>query len=165
MESGLYDTLQYPFNHLATDREVRLVRRCAERGVGFVAMKALSGGLVTDARAPFVYLSEFENVLPIWGFQHMWELEQLLKLSENPPKNDPEIQAVIEKDRAELVGAFCRSCGYCLPCPKRKRTIPSSPRSWLLWRKSTSPTPSAPSIARTLPPRAWPSTCPPSPAS
>lgn len=117
VESGLYDTLQYPFNHLATNREVRLVRRCAERGVGFVAMKALSGGLVTDARAPFVYLSEFENVLPIWGFQHMWELEQLLKLSENPPKNDPEIQAVIEKDRAELVGAFCRSYGYCLPCP------------------------------------------------
>ena len=117
VESGLYDTLQYPFNHLATDREVKLVRRCAERGVGFVAMKALSGGLVTDARAPFVYLSEFENVLPIWGFQHMWELEQLLKLSENPPKNDPEIQAVIEKDRVELVGAFCRSCGYCLPCP------------------------------------------------
>ena len=117
VESGLYDTLQYPFNHLATDREVALVRRCAERNVGFVAMKALSGGLVTDARIPFAYLSQFENVVPIWGFQKMWELEQVLGLAENPPALDDEIRALIAKDRSELVGAFCRSCGYCLPCP------------------------------------------------
>lgn len=117
VESGLYDTLQYPFNHLATDREVALVRRCAEKNVGFVAMKALSGGLVTDARIPFAYLSQFENAVPIWGFQKMWELEQVLGLSENPPVLDDEIRALIAKDRSELVGAFCRSCGYCLPCP------------------------------------------------
>ncbi len=24
---------------------------------------------------------------------------------------------LIEADRRELVGAFCRSCGYCMPCP------------------------------------------------
>ena len=29
----------------------------------------------------------------------------------------PEMQAEIAKDRAELAGAFCRSCGYCMPCP------------------------------------------------
>ena len=28
VESGLFDTLQYPFNHLATEREVALVNRC-----------------------------------------------------------------------------------------------------------------------------------------
>ena len=117
VESGLYDTLEYPFNHLATEREVALVRRCAERNVGFVAMKALSGGLVTDARIPYAYLSEFENVVPIWGFQQMWELEQVLGFSENPVPMTDELRALIAKDRAELVGGFCRSCGYCLPCP------------------------------------------------
>ena len=117
VESGLYDTLEYPFNHLATEREVALVRRCAEKNVGFVAMKALSGGLVTDARIPSAYLSEFENVVPIWGFQQMWELEQVLGFSENPVPMTDELRALIAKDRAELVGGFCRSCGYCLPCP------------------------------------------------
>ena len=117
VESGLYDTLEYPFNHLATEREVALVRRCAEKNVGFVAMKALSGGLVTDARIPYAYLSEFENVVPIWGFQQMWELEQVLGFSENPVPMTDELRALIAKDRAELVGGFCRSCGYCLPCP------------------------------------------------
>lgn len=28
----------------------------------------------------------------------------------------PELQAVIDHDRTELSGDFCRSCGYCLPC-------------------------------------------------
>lgn len=117
VESGLYDTIQYPFNHLATEREIALVRRCAEKNVGFVAMKALSGGLVTDARLPFAYLSQFENAVPIWGFQRMEELEQLLNLSEHPVGMSDEVRALIAKDRAELVGSFCRSCGYCMPCP------------------------------------------------
>ncbi|MBQ8973738.1 MAG: aldo/keto reductase [Clostridia bacterium] len=117
VRSGLYDTLQYPFNHLATEREVALVRECAQRNVGFICMKALSGGLVTDARIPYAYLSQFENALPIWGFQHMWELEQVLGFSAETVELTDEIRALIQKDRSELVGAFCRSCGYCLPCP------------------------------------------------
>lgn len=117
VESGLYDTLQYPFNHLATEREVALVNRCREKNVGFVAMKALSGGLVTDARIPYAYLSQFDNAVPIWGFQHMWELEQVLGFSQKTVVMNDEIRDLIAKDRGELVGAFCRSCGYCLPCP------------------------------------------------
>ena len=117
VESGLYDTLQYPFNHLATDREIALVELCRKKNVGFIAMKALSGGLVTNARLPFAWLSRFDNVVPIWGIQRTSELEEILALSENPPILTPEIQAMIDADRRELVGAFCRSCGYCMPCP------------------------------------------------
>ena len=28
-----------------------------------------------------------------------------------------EIRAFIAKERTELVGDFCRGCGYCMPCP------------------------------------------------
>jgi len=28
-----------------------------------------------------------------------------------------EYRAIIEHDRAELAGDFCRGCGYCMPCP------------------------------------------------
>ena len=117
VNSGLYDTLQYPFNHLATDREVALVKLCREKDVGFVCMKALSGGLVTNARIPFAYLSQFDGIVPIWGFQHMHELEEVLAYAKNPPELDEATRQLIEADRRELVGAFCRSCGYCLPCP------------------------------------------------
>ena len=117
VESGLFKTLQYPFNHLATDEEVALVNRCKALGIGFIAMKALSGGLVTDARIPFAYLQQFEGLVPIWGIQRMGELEQILALEACPPPIDAELSALIEQDRSELAGAFCRACGYCLPCP------------------------------------------------
>lgn len=117
VNSGLYDTLQYPFNHLATEREIELVKLCREKNVGFVCMKALSGGLVTNARIAFAYLSQYDNLVPIWGIQQMRELEEILAYSENPPALDDETRRQIEADRRELVGAFCRSCGYCLPCP------------------------------------------------
>ena len=117
VNSGLYDTMEYPFNHLSTERDRELVRLCGEKNVGFVAMKALSGGLVTDARLPFVFLREYANVVPIWGFQKMEELNQIIDMEQNPPVRTNEIDRLIERDRRELSGAFCRSCGYCLPCP------------------------------------------------
>ena len=117
LETGLFDTIQYPFNHLATDREIELVNRCKEKNVGFVCMKAMSGGLVTNAKLPFAWLSQFENAVPIWGIQRMGELEEILAYSEHPPVMDEELRLGIEKDRRELAGAFCRGCGYCLPCP------------------------------------------------
>ena len=58
------------------------------------------------------------------GIQHEWELDQWLELSRRDPALTPELEAVIEKDRRELAGSFCRSCGYCLPCSARS----TSPR-------------------------------------
>ena len=115
--SGLYDTLQFPFCYLASARDIALVQRCRENNVGFIAMKALSGGLITNARAACAFVCQYDNVLPIWGVQRMWELEELLGYVSAPPAMDEEISALIEKDRRELSGEFCRGCGYCMPCP------------------------------------------------
>ena len=104
-------------NHLASERDIELVKLCKEKGVGFIAMKALSGGLVTDASVPFSFLDDFDNVVPIWRIQRMNELEEILGYSENPPEKTEAVAAKIAADRAELVGSFCRSCGYCEPCP------------------------------------------------
>ena len=117
-ESGHYDTVQYPLNLLSTKEELRLVDVCRERDVGFIAMKAMSGGLLSSAAAAFAYLRQFENVLPIWGIQREAELAEFLALEKDPPVMDVRIEALVEKDRAELSGAFCRACGYCMPCPE-----------------------------------------------
>ena len=116
--SGLYDTLQFPFSYLATEKELELVRLCGEQNVGFVAMKALSGGLITNAAAAYAWQARFPNVLPIWGIQREWELDEFIRCMETAPSmEDPDIKAVIDRDRTELIGDFCRSCGYCMPCP------------------------------------------------
>ena len=65
-ESGLYETLQFPFSYLATDRDVALVKKCEENNMGFIAMKGLSGGLLNNSAACMAFMSQFP-VLPIWG--------------------------------------------------------------------------------------------------
>jgi len=55
--------------------------------------------------------------VPIWGVQRESELDEFLSYNDNPPSMTPEIAALIEHDRSELTGEFCRGCGYCMPCP------------------------------------------------
>lgn len=115
-ESGLYETLQFPLSYLATEREIELVRTCEKNNMGFIAMKGLAGGLLTDSKACMAFMTQFDNVVPIWGVQHMSELEEWLSFMDETPSITPEIEAFFEKERAELQGEFCRGCGYCMPC-------------------------------------------------
>ena len=115
--SGLYETLQFPFCYLATEKDLALVKLCREYQVGFIAMKGLSSGLLTRSDAAYAWLDQFDNVLPIWGVQRQGELDEFIHYFNHPPAFTGEIRKVIEKDRQELIGNFCRACGYCMPCP------------------------------------------------
>jgi len=116
VRSGYYDTLQFPLSAISSDEDLTLPALCAEHNVGLIAMKAMSGGLLSDARVAFAALRRFPNVVPIWGIQRMSELNEFLALEADPPALDEALIAAIERDRAELAGDFCRGCGYCLPC-------------------------------------------------
>ena len=117
VESGLYETMQFPFSYLSSPREFALVQTCAERNVGFVVMKGLAGGLLSNSRACMAFMNEHPTVLPIWGVQRESELDEWLSYMGDTPVMDDELRAFVEADRAELVGGFCRNCGYCMPCP------------------------------------------------
>ena len=117
VESGLYETLQFPFCYLATEKDIELAEKCKDAGMGFIAMKALSGGLITNSAAAYAFLAQYSHVLPIWGIQRESELDEFLSYIDNPPAMSQELAAVIAKDREELLGEFCRGCGYCMPCP------------------------------------------------
>lgn len=137
VESGLYETLQLPFSYLASEKELELVEACKAADMGFIAMKALSGGLITNSAAAYAYLAKFDNVLPIWGIQREHELDEFLSYIDNPPVMTEELEAVIEHDRKELLGEFCRGCGYCMPCPAEIE-INTCARMSLLIRRSPS---------------------------
>lgn len=116
VNSGLYETLQYPFSYLASEREHELVALCKQKDVGFLAMKGLAGGLITRSDAAMAYIAQFDNVLPIWGIQRESELSEWLSYFTETPRMTPELQAFVARERKELAGNFCRGCGYCLPC-------------------------------------------------
>lgn len=137
IDSGLYETLQFPFCYLATEKDIELVEKCKEKNMGFIAMKALSGGLITNSAAAYAYLAQYDNVLPIWGVQRETELDEFLSYIDNPPKLTEEIKELIAKDRQDLLGDFCRGCGYCMPCPMGIE-INNCARMSLLLRRSPS---------------------------
>ncbi len=135
VESGLYATLQFPMSYLSTDAEIALAQRCREKGMGFIAMKALSGGLITQARAACAWLTQFPHVVPIWGIQRERELDEFLACIRETPQLDDALMTAIEADRAALQGDFCRGCGYCMPCPQGIQ-ISMCARATLLLRRA-----------------------------
>ena len=135
VRSGLYETLQFPFSYLADEKDIELVNLCKAENVGFICMKALSGGLITRSDAAYAFLAQYDNALPIWGIQKESELDEFLSYSKNPVEITSEIEEVITQDQGELKGDFCRGCGYCLPCPA-DIPIPMAARMSLLLRRA-----------------------------
>jgi len=112
-KSGLYDTIQFPLSYLSTPDELALIDLCREQDLGVIAMKAMSGGLISSPEAAFAFLRGYDNLIPIWGVQKMRELEDFLAYAERETPLDERLLAAMERDRAELQGNFCRGCGYC----------------------------------------------------
>jgi len=147
-ESGLYETIQYPVSYLSSEDELDFVRLCAKKNIGILAMKALSGGLITNSAAAYAFLAQFDNLIPIWGVQRENELDEFISYQNKPPVLDENAKRLIERDVAELRGNFCRGCGYCLPCPadipvpiaaRMSLLIKRAPKSFFLsdqWRES-----------------------------
>lgn len=118
VDSGLYETLQFPFSYLTNDKELELVEKCRINDVGFIAMKAMAGGLIKNSEAAYAFMQDFDNVLPIWGIQKESELDEFISYQNKDITLNDKLIAEIEKDKQELQGDFCRGCGYCMPCPE-----------------------------------------------
>ena len=114
VESGLYETLQFPLSYLSGERELELVAACERANMGFIAMKALAGGLIHNSACAYAFMDQpqFDHVVPIWGVQRESELDEFLSYQACPPTLTEALQKEIEKDRKELSGDFCRGCGY-----------------------------------------------------
>ncbi len=138
VESGLYETLQFPFSYLANKKEQELVAACKEKNMGFIAMKALSGGLITNSKAAYAYLADYKNVLPIWGVQRESELDEFIDYIDHPPVMTDDIKMIIDKDKKQLAGNFCRGCGYCVSSCPVGIEINNCARMSLLLRRSPS---------------------------
>ena len=137
VESGLYTTLQFPFNYLSTFKELKLVQQTLDSGMGFICMKGMSGGLINSGAAATVWMRRYPGVMPIWGVQREEELAEFISYMNNPPEDTDEIQNMIEADRKQLSGDFCRSCGYCMPCPVGIEIRTAARMSLLLRRAPT----------------------------
>ena len=54
--------------------------------MGFIAMKGLSGGLITNSAAAYAFEAQYDGVLPIWGVQREEELDEWLAFMTETPR-------------------------------------------------------------------------------
>ena len=93
--------------------------------MGFIAMKGLSGGLLTRSDAAYAWLDQFDNVLPIWGIQRETELDEFIRYFEQPPALTGEIQQLDRKGPPGTDRQF-------LPCLRLLHALPDGNPDQLL---------------------------------
>ena len=94
-----------------------------KNNLGFIAMKGLSGGLISNSAAAYAFMAQYDNVLPIWGVQRMSELNEFLSYNTNPPSVTSEIKELIDNDRKMLAGEILSRLRilYALSCRYRNK--------------------------------------------
>ena len=117
VESGLYETLQFPFCYLASEKDIELVNLCKEKNVGFICMKPMAGGALEDARLAMRFIGRNENVsVVIPGMYDVREIDQNIEAIEDASPLTEAERAQLDVIRRELGTQFCRRCNYCQPC-------------------------------------------------
>jgi predicted aldo/keto reductase-like oxidoreductase len=114
---GYFETIQYPFNFVTSEAVDELLPLALEHDVGFIAMKPMAGGLLSNANLCIKYLLQFE-VVPDPGIEKVEEIEEIVGIVEGPWELSPGEREEIEGIRQSVDTRFCRRCGYCEPCPE-----------------------------------------------
>lgn len=116
LELPWVETIMFPYNIVETQAE-ELIKKCAEKNIGFICMKPLAGGAIDDAKLALRYITTNDNVtVVIPGMAAESEIaENMDAVSDTTPLTETE-QESIKKIREELGTNFCRRCNYCAPC-------------------------------------------------
>ncbi len=116
--TGLFATVQFPFNFVETEHAEELFAVAREMGMGIIAMKPLGGGMLERADLCFRFLQQYPHVLPDPGMEAKEEVDEIVGLYESPrPPTEAEWEE-IRRIRSELGSRFCHRCEYCMPCDK-----------------------------------------------
>lgn len=117
-KTGLFATVQIPFNFIERDPTEKLFHVACEQGMGIIAMKPLGGGLLNRADLCFGFLQQYEDVMPIPGVESRRQVDENLQYYREPRPLSKQDWDEIEKVREEVGIRFCHRCGYCQPCPE-----------------------------------------------
>jgi len=110
------ETIMFPYNIVETQGE-KYIRICAQKNIGFIAMKPLAGGAIDDAALAMRFIAANPDVtVAIPGMAKIEELEQNdLAMLDTSALRTEELEK-IQNIRNTLGTQFCRRCNYCAPC-------------------------------------------------
>ena len=116
LKTGLFQTLQFPFNFIESDPADELFPLAVGQDVGIIGMKPLGGGVLDRADLCFRFLQRHPGVVPIPGMRAREEIDQIIGFYRNPGPLTEDDEKDIARIRAEVGEKFCHRCEYCMPC-------------------------------------------------
>ena len=125
VRTGLFETIQFPFNLIEEGAKEELIAASQEMGMGFICMKPFGGGVLDNALVAFKYLREHPGVIPIPGFESCRQVDEIVAIYSEANRVTEKDLALMENYRGELGKRFCRRCEYCQPCPQGVMITPA----------------------------------------
>ena len=117
VQSGLFETIQFPYNFIEEAAEKELFAEARRRNVGIIVMKPFAGGMIDNAALAFKYLRLQDDIVPIPGLDSVEKIDEILAIYQQPNVVTEADQLLMEQCRREVGDHFCRRCEYCQPCP------------------------------------------------
>ncbi len=116
LELDWVETIMFPYNIVENQAE-ELIRKCAEKNIGFICMKPLAGGAIENGPLAMRYVAANQSITEIIpGMAAPEELEQnVAAMNDTSALSEAELTA-IQQIRDSLGTQFCRRCNYCAPC-------------------------------------------------
>ena len=116
LEMDWVETIMFPYNFVEL-QAADLIRKCAEKGKGFICMKPLAGGAIENAPLAMRFIASNKDItVNIPGMANEDELKQNVAAVCDPaPLSEDDLKEV-QNIRDTLGNQFCRRCNYCQPC-------------------------------------------------
>lgn len=119
VKDDLFESIQIPISFINTEvEESGFLKEACEKDIGVIAMKPLGGGRLEDPGLCLKYIFSLKSVVPVVGVQSVREVEELVKIAEDPTRLRKSDFRKMEEIRKEIGSYFCRACRYCEPCPE-----------------------------------------------
>lgn len=117
VKTGRFDTVQFPFNPIETEWAEGVIPAASERGVGTIGMKPVAGGAIRKVALSIRYTLTRGIDVSIPGMDSISQIDENCSAAENlQPLSESELDE-LSREKEFWGEAFCRRCGYCMPCP------------------------------------------------
>lgn len=118
IRTGLFSSIQFPFNFIEEAAGDELHTAARERRMGILAMKPFAGGMIDNAEVAFKFLRQHPDVIPIPGFDSVEGVDEVVSFYQHPNVVNEKDRELMDFYRVRLGRQFCRRCEYCQPCPQ-----------------------------------------------
>jgi len=117
LDDGRFETIMVCFSFLEPAAKEKIIPKAREKGVGIIAMKPFSGGVIEAPEAALKWILSYPDILVLAGVEDKRLIDQNWKVFQGGYNLTDEEKQTIQQISKEFDQKFCRRCDYCQPCP------------------------------------------------